>query len=68
MNNSQDKDYRMFIASQTYLDNFTQTWNTIPRIVNYKNDFDELIMRITEKDEATGSSVFESCANMLWFD
>ncbi|MBI9067257.1 MAG: hypothetical protein JEZ09_08190 [Salinivirgaceae bacterium] len=57
MNKTQQNHYRMFLATQDYLDAQTPVWSTIPRVVTYKNDFDELLTRISELSETASSSV-----------
>jgi hypothetical protein len=56
MNQKQNKHMRMYLATQTVLDNHTMRWNTIPIMVTVKNEMDELIQRIEEKNEETGAS------------
>ncbi len=48
MNKTQSKHFRMFLNTQGYADEQTNVWNKIPRVVTYKNDFDELLARISE--------------------
>jgi hypothetical protein len=43
----------MFLATQDYLDQKFQLWSTIPRLVTYKNNLDELLSRILQKAEET---------------
>jgi hypothetical protein len=57
MNKEQSKQFGMIISTQNFLDMNTQTWNTIPRMVTYKNQFDELIMRIGDKAKETMQTV-----------
>ncbi|TLX70448.1 hypothetical protein E9993_22285 [Labilibacter sediminis] len=53
MNKNQSNIYRMFLSTQSYLDNNNGIWNGIPRLVTYKNDLDEVISRIHEKIQET---------------
>lgn len=55
MNQEQNKHMRMYLATQTVLDNHTQRWNTIPVMVTVKNELDELIQRIEAKNEETNA-------------
>ncbi len=48
MNKTQGNYYQMYLSTQVYMDEKTTMWNSIPRIVAYKNDFNELITRISE--------------------
>jgi len=56
MNQEQNKHMRMYMATQTVLDNHTMRWNTIPIMVTVKNQLDELIQRIEEKNEETDAA------------
>lgn len=56
MNQDQNKHMRMYLATQAALDNHTMRWNTVPVMVTVKNDMDELIQRIEEKNEATDAA------------
>ncbi|WP_299579541.1 hypothetical protein [uncultured Sunxiuqinia sp.] len=56
MNQDQNKHMRMYLATQTALDNHTPRWNTIPVMVTVKNELDELIQRIQEKNEETDAN------------
>lgn len=57
MNKTQSNHYRMFLNTQEYLDEKTNVWNVIPRVVTYKNNFDELLARIAETSKLTTDSV-----------
>ncbi|MFW6369785.1 MAG: hypothetical protein ACOC10_01110 [Bacteroidota bacterium] len=57
MKNQHSNHFRMFMSVQDYLDNRNAVWSTIPKINAYKNDFDELIARIAEKNEEARSTV-----------
>ena len=56
MNQDQNKHMRMYLATQTVLDNYTLRWNTIPVMVTVKNELDELIQRIEDKNEETDAA------------
>jgi hypothetical protein len=56
MNQEQNKHMRMYMATQTVLDNHTMRWNTVPVIVTVKNELDELIQRIEGKNEETDAA------------
>ncbi|MHA7108755.1 hypothetical protein ACRTDU_01440 [Sunxiuqinia elliptica] len=56
MNQDQNKHMRMYLATQTVLDNYTMRWNTIPVMVTVKNELDELIQRIEQKNEETDAA------------
>lgn len=56
MNQDQNKHMRMYLATQTVLDNYTMRWNTIPVMVTVKNELDELIQRIEQKNEETDAT------------
>jgi hypothetical protein len=43
----------MFLNTQASLDANTSIWNSIPVVVNTKNDLDEIILRIEEVNEKT---------------
>jgi len=53
MNKSQSNQFRMFLSTQSFLDTNAAVWNGIPRLVNYKNMYDEIISRIHSKSETT---------------
>ena len=53
MNKNQSNQFRMFLSTQSFLDTNASVWNGIPRLVNYKNMFDEIISRIHAKTETT---------------
>ncbi len=53
MNKIQSNQFRMFLTTQSYLDNNASVWGTIPRVVNYKNMLDEIISRIHSKTESS---------------
>ncbi|NJM15175.1 MAG: hypothetical protein HC896_07195 [Bacteroidales bacterium] len=53
MNNEQSKHYKMFLSVQMHLDANTPVWSRVNRLVACKNDLDELIGRMEEKDEET---------------
>ena len=55
MTAEQKNNYNMFLTTQHLLDNKTDTWSYIPRVVTYKNNLDELIARIEDKLETTGA-------------
>lgn len=52
MNKAQVKHYRTFRNTQDFPNNSTPAWSVIPRIVAYKNDFDELLTRTTDISES----------------
>ncbi len=47
----------MFLSTQSFLDANATVWNGMPRMVNYKNMFDEIISRIQAKSESTRQGV-----------
>ncbi|SFD93798.1 hypothetical protein [Thermophagus xiamenensis] len=53
MNTRQNQLYRMFLNTQSVLDKFTDKWNTVPVMVQVKNQLDELIQRIQNLDQET---------------
>jgi hypothetical protein len=53
MNKTQTNHYRMLLGLQGFLNENSPVWSTIPRIVTYKNDLDEIILHLGEK---TGQS------------
>ena len=53
MNTNQNKHLRMYLNTQTALDNHTNKWNTLPVMVAKKNEYDELIQRIIGQNEKT---------------
>jgi len=53
MNTNQNKHLRMYLNTQTALDNHTNKWNTLPIMVAKKNEYDELIQRIIDQNEKT---------------
>ncbi|GET30021.1 hypothetical protein [Prolixibacter sp. SD074] len=53
MNTNQNKHLRMYLNTQTALDNNTNKWNTLPIMVATKNQYDELIQRIIGQNEKT---------------
>ena len=53
MNKVQTNQFRMFLNTQDTLDANTTIWNGTPIIVSTKNQYDELIQRVVEKDEKT---------------
>jgi hypothetical protein len=57
MNKKNSNQYTMFLTTQGYLDEHTTIWNTIPRVVSYKSDFDELVSRISAQAEAAEGGV-----------
>ncbi len=63
MNIVQTKHQRMFLNTQTSLNNNTSLWNTIPILVSMKNDLDELIQRIEAQNEKTNPGSVEITAN-----
>lgn len=56
MNLEQATRMRMFLNTQAALDHNTNRWNSIPIMVQVKNELDELIQRIEDKNEETISS------------
>ncbi|MGQ1947629.1 hypothetical protein ACT3CD_11085 [Geofilum sp. OHC36d9] len=57
MNKTQTNQFRMFLSTQSFLDSNASTWSSIPRIVTYKNGFDEIISRIQSKNESSHLNV-----------
>jgi len=57
MNKEQSNHFKMFVATQSLLDNNSPVWQGIPRAVNYKNEMDELISRISEKAQQSNLNV-----------
>jgi hypothetical protein len=53
MNKIQTNHMRMFLNTQETLDENTAKWNSIPVLLDVKNNFDELIQRIEETNEKT---------------
>ena len=53
MNKVQTNQFRMFLNTQDMLDANTTIWNGTPIIVSTKNQYDELIQRVVEKNEKT---------------
>lgn len=53
MNSNQNKHLRMYLNTQTTLDNFSIKWHTLPIMVTKKNRYDELIQRIIGQNEKT---------------
>ena len=51
MNKVEGNYFKMFLNTQDCLDNYSADWTAIPIMLNYKNEFDELISRITAKSE-----------------
>jgi len=47
----------MFLNLQGFLDQQTAVWSSIPKIVGYKNDADELIARIATKSDEAGALI-----------
>lgn len=56
MNKTQTNQFRMFLNTQETLDAHPALWNTIPVLVSTKNNFDELIQRVTVANEKTLSN------------
>lgn len=52
MNKDQANYHRMFLNVQNVMDRHTAKWSGVPVILNYKNEYDEVLSRIAEKDEA----------------
>lgn len=55
MNTKQTNYYRMDIAVQSLLDQNPEKWNGLPVLVQIKNNFDELILRINAQNEKAGT-------------
>lgn len=53
MNATQNVHLRMFINTQTAMDNYSNKWNSIPVFLARKNEFDEIIQRIVAQNEKT---------------
>ncbi|MGQ1890528.1 hypothetical protein ACT29H_08800 [Thermophagus sp. OGC60D27] len=53
MNARQNQLFRMFLNTQSVLDKSTDKWNSVPVMVQVKNQLDELIQRIRERDKET---------------
>ncbi len=53
MNKIQSNQFRMYLSTQAFLDSNASIWSGIPRVVNFKNFFDEIISRIHAKTETT---------------
>ena len=68
MNKTQTNHMRMFLNTQETLDANTTLWNSIPVLLDVKNNFDELIQRIEETNEKTqpkSKTVTANKANVL---
>lgn len=55
MNKVHSNQFRMFLSTQDFLNDHTGVWSAIPRVITYKNQFDELLARINDKAEEAGS-------------
>ncbi|WP_025863760.1 hypothetical protein [Prolixibacter bellariivorans] len=53
MDAKQNNHLRMFINTQTAMDNYSVKWNVIPVFLARKNEFDEIIQRIVAQNEKT---------------
>jgi len=63
MNKEQTNHYRMMLNTQAALDANTAVWSGIPIVVNTKNEIDELIQRIAEKNELANADSKAVTAN-----
>lgn len=63
MNKIQTNHMRMFINTQTVLDQNTALWNIAPVMVTVKNNLDELIQRIEDQNEKTNPKSKGASAN-----
>ncbi|MCG8409901.1 MAG: hypothetical protein MI739_01285 [Bacteroidales bacterium] len=57
MNKRNKQHLSMFLTTQNYLDEHTSVWTPIPRVVSYKNDFDELLTRIFDSSNKSASTI-----------
>ncbi|WP_146052876.1 hypothetical protein [Aquimarina sp. I32.4] len=46
----------MFEAVKTYLDTHTNKWNSVPILLSFKNDFEELLLQLQENKENQAAS------------
>jgi hypothetical protein len=51
MNKTQINHFNMFLNTQGFMDDNTTKWNSIARLTEIKNDFDEIITRISAKSQ-----------------
>ncbi|WP_103068809.1 hypothetical protein [Aquimarina sediminis] len=59
MDQRQINRLEMYQAVQTFMDTHTNIWNSVPILVNFKNEFDELLIQINEnKDSQEASRVY----------
>ena len=57
MNKAQKNYYRMFFTTQEFLNNNATIWSGVPRITTYKNEFDEIMIHLSEKSDETLSEM-----------
>ncbi|MEO1254176.1 MAG: hypothetical protein AAFY41_04690 [Bacteroidota bacterium] len=56
MTDAQINRAEMFDSVQTYLDTYTATWSSIPKIVEFKNELDALLTQLDEYQDAQNAA------------
>ncbi len=56
MTKDQINKFEMFEAVKTYLDTHTNKWNSVPILLSFKNDFEELLLQLQENKENQAAS------------